>query len=88
MKPYIFIGIFILALISVILFTQHTGSQCTIDSECVPVECCHATACIPKEAAPNCSDILCTAECEENTLDCGQGSCFCEKGMCAINWTK
>ena len=82
MKSYIFVGILILAIVSVIIFIQNTGSQCYSDSDCVPKDCCHATQCIPKSDAPNCSEIMCTAECVENTLDCGQGFCACEKGIC------
>jgi hypothetical protein len=31
---------------------------------------------------------MCTAECAPNTLDCGQGSCLCEKGICKATLKK
>ena len=88
MKPYVFIVIAVLSLIAVIIFVQRAGIQCSDDSDCIPDACCHATQCAAKEVATNCSGISCTEECKPDTLDCGQGSCICEKGMCKVNWTK
>lgn len=84
MKSYIFIGLFVVSLIAVVFFIQNTGPQCSADSDCVAATCCHATQCIPKSAAPNCSDIMCTEECVDNTLDCGQALCSCQKGICKV----
>lgn len=57
---------------------------CSVDSECVPVQCCHADEAVNKENAPDCKGILCTAECVPETLDCGQGSLQCVKGQCEV----
>jgi hypothetical protein len=57
---------------------------CEVDSDCAPVSCCHASACIEKEKAPNCTGVVCTQECKPNTLDCGQGSCKCVEGYCGV----
>ncbi|MBD3310451.1 hypothetical protein GF351_04485 [Candidatus Woesearchaeota archaeon] len=57
------------------------GAECTSDSDCVPDACCHATGCVPREQAPDCTDIMCTMECKPGTLDCG-GTCICEQGAC------
>jgi len=62
--------------------------ECTTDSDCVPNKCCHATACIPKEKAPNCEGVFCTAECMPNTLDCNQGKCVCKNNKCQVEWLK
>ena len=55
--------------------------ECTIDSDCVKAQCCHATSCVPKEKAPDCSEIMCTMGCEPGTTDCG-GGCYCNNGKC------
>ena len=88
MKPYIFIGLFVIVLIAVVFFIQNTGPQCTIDSDCTPATCYHADQCVSKLDAPNCTGIYGTQECVSNTLDCGQGSCACEKGICKANIKK
>lgn len=58
---------------------------CSIDSDCVPDACCHASGCIAKTAAPSCSGVLCSQECVPGTLDCGQGSCKCINGVCGAS---
>ncbi|HJL24867.1 MAG TPA: hypothetical protein RMH80_21690, partial [Polyangiaceae bacterium LLY-WYZ-15_(1-7)] len=55
---------------------------CETDADCVPAECCHASACTAAGAAPSCDDVACTADCQEGTLDCG-GRCLCLQGRCA-----
>ena len=57
-------------------------TECQIDSDCVPAQCCHSTSCVSKENAPDCSMIFCTQECKPDTLDCGQGSCKCQENQC------
>ena len=57
---------------------------CTVDSDCVPAACCHATACGAASNAPDCSDVGCSADCRAGTIDCG-GSCFCQAGRCAAH---
>ena len=56
--------------------------QCTVDSDCVAATCCHATDVVNKEFRPDCSSVLCSAVCEEGTLDCGQMVPSCIEGAC------
>jgi len=58
------------------------GIECISDSDCVPAICCHASSCVPVKNAQDCSEMFCTMECVEDTLDCGQGSCLCVNGKC------
>jgi len=58
-------------------------SDCTVDSDCVPEQCCHATSCIPQEKKEVCN-VMCTMECRGGTLDCG-GSCACENSKCVAH---
>ena len=64
-------------------------NQCTVDSDCVPEVCCHASSCVPVSQAPNCNGVACDAGCNPYTMDCGQGYCACQSGVCAavIFWT-
>lgn len=55
---------------------------CETDADCVPAGCCHTAACVSREHAPSCEDVMCTADCQFNTLDCG-GACLCHEGRCA-----
>ena len=55
---------------------------CNVDEECVPDSCCHAFRCVNKNYAPSCAEIMCTAECKPETMDCGQGYCACTAGLC------
>jgi len=59
---------------------------CSTDKDCVPDTCCHATGTINKENAPDCSGMLCTMNCEPNTLDCGQGEIKCINSGCQVVW--
>ncbi len=56
---------------------------CDTGSDCVPAQCCHPSACINKDYAPDCSAVSCTASCE-GPLDCGAGSCGCVNGVCVV----
>ncbi len=55
---------------------------CTINKDCVPSACCHATDAVNKESGPDCTGMLCTAECVPDTIDCGQGEIKCVEGAC------
>jgi hypothetical protein len=61
--------------------------SCKTDSDCVPEQCCHPTACINKEGKRPCTmlngNALCTEVCE-GPIDCGAGSCGCVSGKCAV----
>ena len=48
----------------------------------MPAECCHAAACVAAANAPDCTDVMCTMDCQYGTLDCG-GRCLCHEGRCA-----
>ena len=83
----VFVVILALVIIASILFIQNAGikvnnKECNSDSDCIPATCCHASACVAKEKAPDCKIIMCTEECLTNTLDCGQGSCICQNNKC------
>ena len=58
--------------------------QCTTNDECVAATCCHAIDSVNSEFAPECSDTLCTAQCEPQTLDCGAGETTCVHGACQV----
>jgi hypothetical protein len=58
------------------------GPECAGDVDCVPATCCHATACVPRSAAPACQGIMCTKMCVPHSIDCG-GGCFCQSGRCS-----
>ncbi len=57
---------------------------CLTSNDCVPATCCHATSCIPRNQAPDCTDVFCTEVCEPGTMDCGQGHCECIEGSCKV----
>lgn len=50
--------------------------------DCVPAICCHPIECVSIEEAPDCSGVVCSAECKPGSLDCGQGSCEFVEGEC------
>lgn len=62
--------------------TPMTAAGCTVDSDCVPAQCCHPTSCINKVAERACNE-MCTMSCQ-GPLDCGAGSCGCVKGTCSV----
>lgn len=57
-------------------------ATCQSDSDCVKASCCHATACVARADAPDCSQTMCTANCQAGTMDCN-GGCLCQDGKCA-----
>jgi hypothetical protein len=58
-----------------------TDDRCSADEDCVPAACCHAAACVPKARRPECRGIMCTMQCQADTMDCG-GGCACQAGHC------
>jgi hypothetical protein len=58
------------------------GGACQADADCVPATCCHPTSCVIASEAPDCAAVSCTDQCEDGTLDCGQGHCACQNGSC------
>jgi len=55
---------------------------CTLDSDCVPAQCCHPTSCINKVHKGVCN-LFCTAVCS-GPIDCGAGHCGCLSGTCQV----
>ena len=87
MRKELGIGILIvlLVIIAITLSNQTTipiQGECIKDSDCAPAQCCHPTSCVPKDKAPDCSEVFCTMECRQGTMDCGQGYCACIDNKC------
>lgn len=61
---------------------------CRTDADCVPRECCHATACVALSSAPRCGETACTGECRPGSMDCGAGRCGCVAGQCSTQWVR
>ena len=57
------------------------AGPCAVDADCVPASCCHASSCVPAAQKPDCSAVMCTMNCQPETMDCG-GRCACEAGSC------
>jgi hypothetical protein len=57
-------------------------AECTLDTDCVPAECCHPSGCTAVRVKHPCN-LMCTAGCE-GPLDCGAGSCACVNGKCSV----
>lgn len=57
---------------------------CSVDTDCVAATCCHASDVVNNANAPDCSEVLCTANCEPGTLDCGQAEAMCVEGKCEL----
>ena len=57
---------------------------CSTDTDCVAATCCHADDVVNSANAPDCSGVLCTANCEPGTLDCGQMVASCVEGGCEV----
>jgi len=58
--------------------------RCSVDKDCVPAACCHATDVVNKDHAPGCKDQFCTLDCQPGTLDCGQGQMKCLQKQCTV----
>lgn len=61
--------------------SKGNSTACVSDSDCVAAQCCHATSVVNKAYAPDCSAIVCTADCQPDTIDCG-GKVKCAAGKC------
>ncbi len=60
------------------------AQACHTDTDCVPAECCHSTACVALAHAPACGGTMCSQECRPGTLDCGAARCACLGGACGV----
>ena len=75
--------LWLVMIISVFLIScTPNAEQCSVDSDCVPAQCCHPFSAVNKEYAPDCSEAFCPAVCEPGTLDCGQGEIKCLSNRC------
>ena len=88
MRRLLFIGL----LISMILLVSCTAPSgqvipaekfCLSGSDCVASACCHPSDSVNLEFAPNCTGIVCSQDCEPDTLDCGQGVTQCINNSCS-----
>ncbi|CUG91444.1 membrane-associated protein, putative [Bodo saltans] len=68
----------LVAVVAILATVAWTSFACETDDHCRPSSCCHSNQCVDttKAPPPNCTDVLCTAGCEHDTLDCG-GECMC-----------
>jgi len=73
---------YLILLALLVFLVSCAPNECNTDADCVMASCCHASECASREKAPDCSEALCTLNCEPNTMDCGQGSCQCIDGSC------
>jgi hypothetical protein len=83
-----FILLFPLLILGTFLISGCTIRECNSNDDCVPAQCCHATSCVPRSQAPDCSDVVCTQECQPGTIDCGAGSCGCVNSTCQVIWNE
>ncbi len=56
---------------------------CKVDADCVPAACCHNSAAVNKEYAPDCQDMSCTGECKK-PYDCGCSEILCIEKKCTL----
>lgn len=91
-KKLFFVILFLVVLFIIILYVflekeryyeNPKENSCEIDSDCVKASCCHATSCVNKKHAPECSAVYCTLDCS-GPLDCGRGVCGCVNNECNI----
>jgi hypothetical protein len=91
---WIIIALIVLLIIIIVITKNLEKKQidlnlsCSLDSDCVPASCCHASSCINRDYVPNCSRIMCTMECRQGTFDCNNGKCSCINGKCSAVFEK
>jgi len=77
-----------LILVSSIMLSSCTtipeDKKCVVDDDCTAATCCHASEAVNLLNAPGCGGVLCTANCEPGTLDCGQAKAMCVEGACKV----
>ena len=64
--------------------TTISENYCTEDNDCIAESCCHSTESVNRDKAPDCQGVLCTASCEEGTLDCGFAKAKCIENSCTV----
>lgn len=60
------------------------NKYCVQDGDCLPATCCHAADAVNSMYEPDCGDVLCSQECQPETLDCGQGEVRCVNNECSV----
>lgn len=77
-----------LSLIMLVSCTVTTNNveekSCISDLDCVAATCCHATDSVNIDSRPDCQGVLCTANCEPGTMDCGQAKAKCIEDICSV----
>ncbi len=87
MKKIILVLLSIVLVSTMLIACQTTIPEdkvCAEDVDCVAATCCHASDVVNRYNAPDCAGVLCTANCEPDTLDCGQMVASCIEGECEL----
>lgn len=91
-KNILFAIIILLLILGITIFSINKNNSknpiikndnCITDYDCVQNSCCHADSCINIKNKPNCSNTVCSMDCE-SILDCGQGKCVCFNNKCQV----
>lgn len=64
--------------------TVPSEMYCETAQDCVAATCCHPTDAVNSAYGPDCTATICTASCEPETLDCGQGHIACVQNTCTV----
>ena len=78
------IGLIVIVMVALVIGFFWFVESLDREEECVAASCCHATECVLESEAPNCSDTVCSLNCEPGTLDCGQARCEYVDGECGV----
>ena len=81
----------VLLIVGFFWFVSEMGGEdekMVLNESCVPASCCHPTACVWESERPDCSDVFCTMECVEGSMDCGAGRCEVVDGSCEVFWNE
>ena len=84
MKKSIIIGILLLSFLLGGCAGIPIEKQCTQNTDCIQAQCCHATDVVNKEYRPDCTGVLCSAECAPGTTDCGAARPKCIENECTL----
>ena len=76
--------LFVILVFILLVGCSSSEKQCVKNSDCVPKTCCHAKEAVSSKLGPDCTGMICTAECVSGTIDCGQGSVQCVSGECKV----
>ncbi|MBS3078997.1 hypothetical protein J4218_02660 [Candidatus Pacearchaeota archaeon] len=89
-KKILVIIIILILLLTLIIYAVRNDDEnydfangCKENKDCVPASCCHADSCVNIKNKPDCSNKICSMDCE-SILDCGVGKCGCVNNKCAV----